>query len=1055
MAILEEYVICAEILGILRCKVSKEDIAKYFEYSAAETDDFINKVKERYIVLDDGRYLFGAYEDFSFTSAIPSDKFVRPMYYFLKASGELINVLNEIRIRLRAYRGGRITDFLDFALEVGEYSEELHDNEFAVSLYQSIALLSKQLTIQLRKPFFVKTVLHLSKIEFMRGVSPHKTLEFQREALNLINDSNLTADDALLYLYAGVDEHFGGNAEEGARLRKKGIEYLRQFNYDGLEEEAAPFIVWDYYLLGDFRSTIGYYENTVLPLENKSDSEIFTFTYPPLIFSYFFMGDYGMAIALGERICRKALEKKDDSAAILVQSSIARAYIYQGNLKKAEEILYETLNRAREKEYGWGMYYTLFGIAYLNLVNKKFRESRDCLEEAVRFAKENNFSPINASPFTIEIMKVIQEMGFQPVEGFDYENNLEKYIRSPNIHMAGASLRYRAILKQKRGADIESILSDLKKSTELLEESGDLKELNLSYTELALVYILLGEINHAKRYANLVWINTSEDEKNDIPKELVNLIDTSTRGLNLTVMLETMWLEIRHMVNSEKIAVRLLTSFSRLLKLEKGAFFDVSGDKPEIRYTQNLDKDSATSNELERAGTVISEAIRQKNIVFTSDSVSYPKTIVAIPFIKNGTVIASIYLESKLNTIEISRRNMDALLKYSEKMAEAIYIAQSFSEDDAISNMNNETEYAESIGHHFEFAESDDLGVLFINEQISKVAKTGVPILLLGETGVGKEVFSGKIFEQSNYKKSFIKVNCGAIPETLIESELFGYEKGSFTGASSRKKGYFEMAEGGTIFLDEIGELPLIAQVKILRVLQEHELIRVGGTKAVKVDFRLIAATNKNLLEEVRAGRFREDLYFRLNVVQLTIPPLRERKSDIMTLAKFFVEKYGKELGKENLSISPESMIAMMKYEWPGNVRELENAIRKAVIFSDGPEITVELEPEQENFVVRGALEQTMERQEIRWNESAEKNDDVLNGDRSERKHGELYFDPERPLSMEEMEKKYISEILDFTNGKISGPKGAAEILGMKRTTLLSRMKKLGIENARNRGEHQ
>ena len=220
-------------------------------------------------------------------------------------------------------------------------------------------------------------------------------------------------------------------------------------------------------------------------------------------------------------------------------------------------------------------------------------------------------------------------------------------------------------------------------------------------------------------------------------------------------------------------------------------------------------------------------------------------------------------------------------------------------------------------------------------EMITQVAPADATVLITGESGTGKELVAAELHRLSKRAgQAFIKVNCAALPESIIESELFGHEKGAFTGANTQRKGRFELAHRGTIFLDEIGDLSPHIQAKLLRVLQERELERVGGTGVIKVDVRLIAATNRNLEDDVKAGRFREDLYYRLNVFPLRMPPLRERKGDIMLLADYFTEKYAEKNNKLIKRISSTAIDMLTSYTWPGNVRELENCIERAVILS-------------------------------------------------------------------------------------------------------------------------
>jgi two-component system NtrC family response regulator/two-component system response regulator HydG len=230
-----------------------------------------------------------------------------------------------------------------------------------------------------------------------------------------------------------------------------------------------------------------------------------------------------------------------------------------------------------------------------------------------------------------------------------------------------------------------------------------------------------------------------------------------------------------------------------------------------------------------------------------------------------------------------------------------------------------------------------------VYEVVKRAAPTRATVLILGESGTGKELIAQALHEESpRSDKPFIKVNCAALSETLLESELFGHEKGSFTGALGRKEGRFELADGGTLFLDEIGDISPSTQIKLLRVLQQKEFERVGGTQTIKVDVRLVAATNRDLSAEVKSGKFREDLYYRLNVVAVTLPPLRSRKGDIPALVAHFIEKYSKAYGKEVGGLAPGTLNALLSHDWPGNVRELENVVERAVVLCKATQLTAE-----------------------------------------------------------------------------------------------------------------
>jgi formate hydrogenlyase transcriptional activator len=294
-------------------------------------------------------------------------------------------------------------------------------------------------------------------------------------------------------------------------------------------------------------------------------------------------------------------------------------------------------------------------------------------------------------------------------------------------------------------------------------------------------------------------------------------------------------------------------------------------------------------------------------------------------------------------------------------------------------------------------------------EQVEQVAPTDSSVLIQGETGTGKELVARAIHNLSaRCGRPFVKLNCAAIPFDLLESELFGHERGAFTGAIAQKVGRFEIADKGTLFLDEVGDIPAALQPKLLRVLQEQEFERLGSTRTHRVDVRLVAATNRNLADMVKRNQFRSDLYYRLNVFPISLPPLRARHEDIPALVEHFVEIYARRMDKQIDQIPPETMSAFSSYQWPGNIRELQNFIERSVILSSGSVLCSPLES------LRAAAD----------TESLE------------------------AITLEDAEREHIRKILEQTRWVVAGPKGAAARLGIKRSTLYFRMQKLGISRA-------
>ena len=317
--------------------------------------------------------------------------------------------------------------------------------------------------------------------------------------------------------------------------------------------------------------------------------------------------------------------------------------------------------------------------------------------------------------------------------------------------------------------------------------------------------------------------------------------------------------------------------------------------------------------------------------------------------------------------------------------------------------METTTSYADMVGNSTAMQEAFHL--------IAQVAPSDSTALILGETGTGKELIARAIHNSSPRRsKPMIKVNCAALPANLIESELFGHERGSFTGATERRLGKFELANNSTLFLDEIGEMPPELQVKLLRALQEKEIERIGGRSTIKIDVRIIAATNRDLEKEMAEGRFRSDLYYRLNIFPITLPPLRERKEDIPLLALHFIQRYAKKAGRKITTLHNRVMQQLVSYNWPGNIRELEHLVERSILLTTGSTLSYIQLPNQR----RQAIPSTTADEFI-------------------------------IKTIDENERDYILKTLKYCNGKVGGESGAAHLLGVPTSTLNSKMKRLGI----------
>jgi len=410
------------------------------------------------------------------------------------------------------------------------------------------------------------------------------------------------------------------------------------------------------------------------------------------------------------------------------------------------------------------------------------------------------------------------------------------------------------------------------------------------------------------------------------------------------------------------------------------------------------------------------------------------QSMCALPLAFQGKCIGTLSLVS-LEKARYSDDDAVFLQEVANQVALAIQNMQAYEEIDSLkARLERENVYLREelrTEHNFEEIVGNSPALLKALHAVDQVAPTDTTVLIYGETGTGKELVARAIHSRSARNgRALVNVNCSAISAGLVESELFGHMKGAFTGALERRIGRFELANGGTIFLDEIGELCLETQVKLLRVLQEHEFEPVGSSRPLHVDVRVIAATNRNLREAVDAGRFRPDLFYRLNVFPLELPPLRERRSDIPQLVTFCVSRFSKRIGKKIDGVSRESMDNLMNYPWPGNIRELQNVIERAIILSVDPILRLD-----RDLIPVAAFAKNVETPEMGAPE-----------------HWQADIKSPNPLlTLDEVDRNYILAALRHAGGVVDGPKGAAKILNLHPNTLRHRMDKLGIKGSRHR----
>jgi formate hydrogenlyase transcriptional activator len=479
--------------------------------------------------------------------------------------------------------------------------------------------------------------------------------------------------------------------------------------------------------------------------------------------------------------------------------------------------------------------------------------------------------------------------------------------------------------------------------------------------------------------------------------------------------------------DAQKDVLRLLVLESSLPSAYFAVGLEMAPDESHVGWVFQhrrplLRRDLSTEREYPAEGLALADGVR---------------SFVIVPLVARGVAVGTLAVAS-VTTGQYSESDAAFLQEVASQVALAVENMKAYEEIAALKGrLERENLYLqEEIDREHNFVEmvGSSPALLDVLRRVESVAPTDLSVLVYGETGTGKELIARAIHDRSARRdRPLVKVNCSAIPTGLVESELFGHVKGAFTGALERRIGRFELANHGTLFLDEVGELPPEVQVKLLRVLQEQEFEPVGSSRTLRVDVRVIAATNRDLGEAVEAGRFRSDLFYRLNVFPLQVPPLRGRRSDIPQLVMFFLSRFSKRFGRTIDRVSEETMARLVGYAWPGNIRELQNVIERAVVLCEGPvlELDRDLLPaaprprsvEDADGAVRAGLP------------------------------GTEGPDPAATTAasfptLEEMERSHILTALRQTGGVIEGPKGAARILSLHPNTLRSRMEKLGIRRS-------
>jgi transcriptional regulator with GAF, ATPase, and Fis domain len=672
-------------------------------------------------------------------------------------------------------------------------------------------------------------------------------------------------------------------------------------------------------------------------------------------------------------------------------------------------------------------------LAYAYYLKGEKKQAVRYLSEFLRESRKVKVT-VYLYPYLMELCLAMKNGDLPPIEGLSLEKLIQSMIKGKNIFLKGVAYRYEAILRKRSGEPSEKIIQSLEKSMRWLEESGQQIELSKTKIELARHYISIGEDEKAQEIIHLASKILASVNETLIPDDLRTLIKDRHADEKLLKEILKLGQEVVTIRDIRDLVQHILSTLNRITGAERGGIFllDEKTDPPRlvVRGSKNLtsdqiaDKSFASSMEmieevaLSGKGCIHGISSKEKDEMSSTDDIIFSR--ICVPMILRDKTVGVLYHDNRLLSSAFKASDLELLSYFAALAAFALDNASAYEEIKRLNQkLSEETRYykEEHLSTlHFEDIVGESSAIKGVLSKVDQVTGTDATVMITGETGAGKELVARAIHRHSGRKdQPFIRVHCSALPESLIPSELFGHEKGAFTGATRRRLGRFELADGGTLFLDEIGDLSLDIQVRLLRVLQSKEFERVGGSETLSSDFRLVVATNSDLAKKVKEKRFRADLYYRLAVFPIYVPPLRERKEDILLLAHYFLQIYSQKRGKTFSKIPNSEMDKLLLYDWPGNVRELENIIERGSILNTGPVFRV---PE-------------------------------LGTDHQE------FSQYDGNITLKENERRHILQTLKKTAWKVRGRGGAAELLELPPSTLAFRMKKLGIQRPKKASRHQ
>ncbi|MBU4316249.1 MAG: sigma 54-interacting transcriptional regulator [Proteobacteria bacterium] len=902
----------------------------------------------------------------------------------------------------------------------------------ALECYAKLKLDLSRLEGEAVDDLFIEMAIKFSKVSTARQ-STIEVVQTLKDAMERALKKNDKASQALIHMHIAKNEWLLNRYDRALKTFRKGWVLANRCNDAKLMRSAISFRTFFSFWQGRFKEVISHYENSLSEVE-KYPREGF-----PLLVTitvgqcYTYVGQITQGLGMLDAMQASCREAGDMHTAAFAIASINTALLMIQSVDETLAYVEETYSDIQQSGNQYIELLTQGSLAYLYYLKGDIPRSVAFLKKFVEKCRNVNVDTLHHRPYVLDLCWAMEQGLYPQILDLSLEKEVKNLMAGQNVYLKGLAYRYKALLEIRNQQPAPVIMKSLATSLRWLEESGH--EFEIIETRLAILRQVLKMDDQDKVREMVLQIGRviSQYKEEILPSDLKSLFKGTPSGESFSKEILKLGREIMSVSDGKELIHRIISTGNQLTGAERGAIFLFNENKKEasgtpaltLRASKNLTHEQVAHPGFEPSMKLIQETatasgsdqkVRIANDPapagrFKTLSGDVIRSRICVPMIFRGKVTGVLYHDNRLLNSVFQETDLEWLSFFAAQAAIAL---DNLSAHEEISRLNQkireETTYTEE--QYFPSARFKDIigksdavhQMLFLVEQ---VAGTDTHVLISGETGVGKELVANAVHYQSPRRdKPFIKANCSALTETLINSELFGHERGAFTGANSRRLGRFELADGGTIFLDEIGDLPLSVQVNLLRVLQNNEFERVGGNETIRSNFRLIAATNHNLSQLVKEKKFRADLYFRLNVFPIQVPPLRDRKEDIPLLVHHFIRRFCRKMNKDIKTIPSAEMNKMIQYHWPGNIRELENIIERGLVLNSTPvfkamELDADIDPGKNKIPAR---------------------------------------------SLEENERNHILLALEQKSWKVRGPGGVAEFLDIHPSTLTARMKKLGIK---------